>query len=110
MLTEVLDQSPAVRHVIVVGDVAPSDGEGDRHTLTWVELVDAAPEFEPRRSIDLDMAAILYTSGSTEYPRVSSSATATSSSAPRVSATTSEYRGRLILAALPLSFDAGSAS
>ena len=62
----------------------------------------------PRRAIDLDIAAILYTSGSTGKPKgVVLSHRNLSSAAESVSHYLGNDADDVILAALPLSFDAG---
>jgi acyl-CoA ligase (AMP-forming) (exosortase A-associated) len=101
--------TPALVHVVVVG-AAGADGDPAPYRVSeWVQLIAAAPDqLREAGVLDADMAAILYTSGSTGRPKgVVVSHRNLISGAESVS----EYLGNgphdVILAALPLSFDAG---
>jgi acyl-CoA ligase (AMP-forming) (exosortase A-associated) len=91
-----LEDSPAVTDVVLV------DGGWDEFLAMDVE-----PEPEPV-TIDVDMAAILYTSGSTGRPKgVVLSHRNLLAGAVSVAGYLHNHAGDTILAALPLSFDAG---
>ena len=112
LLGEALNACPSVTHILLV-DAGASNADlppGAGCTVhRWPELF--ISENPPQRrsvAIDLDMAAILYTSGSTGKPK----GVVLSHRNLIVGAeSVSEYLGNtdddVILAALPLSFDAG---
>jgi acyl-CoA ligase (AMP-forming) (exosortase A-associated) len=99
LLSDELPQTD-VEHVIVLGD-AP---EG---ATAWEDFLTPGERVEPR-VIDIDMAAILYTSGSTGKPK---GVVLSHRNVLTGGASVSQYLGNhaddVILAALPLSFDAG---
>jgi acyl-CoA ligase (AMP-forming) (exosortase A-associated) len=97
----------SVRHVVLVGDV-PADAEG---VTPWSELTSGASGGEPPPCdgvIDADVAAILYTSGSTGSPKgVVLSHRNLIAGAESVAGYLGHTRDDVVLAVLPLSFDAG---
>jgi acyl-CoA ligase (AMP-forming) (exosortase A-associated) len=107
-LTEVLETCPSVRAVILVDEASAANLPGPQ-TVSWQEIVGHAaayPTLSP--PTDSDMAAILYTSGSTGRPKgvvlSHRNLLVGASSVSRYLQNSAEDR---ILAALPLSFDAG---
>ncbi|MDL5033318.1 acyl-CoA ligase (AMP-forming), exosortase A system-associated [Pelomonas sp. APW6] len=108
-LAEVLPDCPALRRVLLVDD-APA-GLAFPASLplhAWTE-VEAAPALAgPAPVLDIDMAAILYTSGSTGRPKgVVLSHRNLVLGAQSVAQYLGNHPGDVLLAALPLSFDAG---
>ncbi|MFN9765280.1 MAG: acyl-CoA ligase (AMP-forming), exosortase A system-associated [Pseudomonadota bacterium] len=103
---------PALRHVVLVDAAAglpegPPAGVG---LLAWAELAATAPPpgGPGHRVIDTDMLAILYTSGSTGKPKgVVLSHRNMVAGAKSVASYLGNHAGDTLLAALPLSFDAG---
>lgn len=95
----------AVEHVVVLGD-APQSADGvELHS--WDSFLGTGPVAEPG-VIDVDMAAILYTSGSTGKPKgVVLSHRNLLTGGASVSSYLGNHERDVILAALPLSFDAG---
>jgi acyl-CoA ligase (AMP-forming) (exosortase A-associated) len=90
----------AVEHVIVLGE-APAGA------IAWADFL-APGEHAAPNVIDIDMAAILYTSGSTGKPKgVVLSHRNVLTGGASVSQYLGNHEGDVILAALPLSFDAG---
>jgi acyl-CoA ligase (AMP-forming) (exosortase A-associated) len=108
LLAPVLAQCPSVTHVILTDDAPP--GLALPPTLTvlrWAELLQAAPR-AGHRVIDSDLLAILYTSGSTGKPKgVVLSHRNMVAGAKSVASYLDNRPGDTLLAALPLSFDAG---
>ncbi len=103
-LEAVLAECPALRQVVVVGS---GDGPAAPGRLGWDELL-ATPPRPAHRVIDTDMAAILYTSGSTGRPKgVVLSHRNMVAGAKSVASYLENSAGDTLLAALPLSFDAG---
>ena len=112
VLGEALKDCPGLAHILLVDD-SMSAGVGS-HTKTWAihrwpELLDSkGPVSRQRAGIDFDMAAILYTSGSTGKPKgVVLSHRNLIVGAESVSQYLGNTSEDVILAALPLSFDAG---
>jgi acyl-CoA ligase (AMP-forming) (exosortase A-associated) len=106
LLHAVLTACHDLRQVVVVGDAELPTIEGvSLHR--WDELAAATPR-AGHRVIDLDMAAILYTSGSTGRPKgVVLSHRNLVVGAASVAQYLGNHAGDTLLAALPLSFDAG---
>lgn len=105
LLAEVLPTCPALRSVVVTS--APSTVPSGIGCIGWGELL-AMPHVAPHRVIDTDMAAILYTSGSTGRPKgVVLSHRNMVAGAKSVASYLGNHAGDTLLAALPLSFDAG---
>ncbi|MDT3670689.1 MAG: acyl-CoA ligase (AMP-forming), exosortase A system-associated [Aromatoleum sp.] len=106
-LKDVLPDCHDLRHVVLTGNPGelPSlPGVAIHH---WNDLLDAAPA-HGHRTIDSDMAAILYTSGSTGRPKgVVLSHRNMVVGAKSVAQYLENHPDDTLLAALPLSFDAG---
>ena len=110
LLAPVLGQCPALKHVVVVG----ARGAPPLLALpagmavhTWAALLDA-PSRPTHRVIDTDLCAILYTSGSTGRPKgVALSHRNMVAGAKSVAGYLDNGPHDTLLAALPLSFDAG---
>ena len=109
-LADVLGQCRALRCVVLT-DSAPGAAlagpVSQVSALTWEALL-AGPARPGHRVIDTDMAAILYTSGSTGKPKgVVLSHRNMVAGAKSVASYLGNHGGDTLLAALPLSFDAG---
>ena len=113
-LASVLVQCPALRCVVLAGpqpagsgsDCDPPSAAG-HGLLSWAELLSAPWRAGPR-VIDSDVTAILYTSGSTGQPKgVVLSHRNMVTGAKSVASYLENRPGDTLLAALPLSFDAG---
>jgi acyl-CoA ligase (AMP-forming) (exosortase A-associated) len=104
-LTPVLERCPDLRAVLLAdGDVPPASAA--LPVLAWPAREDAA--FSPHRRIDTDVAAILYTSGSTGQPKgVVLSHRNMVAGAQSVAAYLDLRADDRLLAVLPLSFDYG---
>jgi acyl-CoA ligase (AMP-forming) (exosortase A-associated) len=104
LLREELRQT-SVEHVVVIG--RPPEASDGLELRPWDSFVGAGPIGEPD-VIDVDMAAILYTSGSTGKPKgVVLSHRNVLTGGESVSQYLGNREDDVILAALPLSFDAG---
>ena len=120
LLHDVLGACPDLRHVVVTdpaADQAPAQAQaGDPHAplvagslalSRWSDLLKCPPR-SGHRVIDVDMAAILYTSGSTGKPKgVVLSHRNLVAGAKSVASYLETKASDTLLAALPLSFDAG---
>ena len=106
LLTDVLPTCPDLSHVVLTSDVIP-EFPGAATVRGWREVQRDA-EAPGCRVIDIDMAAILYTSGSTGKPKgVVLSHRNIVAGAKSVAAYLGNHCDDALLAALPLSFDAG---
>jgi len=108
LLVPELAHCPASRQVVVTGSVVqPADWPASIELLAWADLL-AGPDRTGHRVIDTDIAAILYTSGSTGKPKgVVLSHRNMVAGAKSVSSYLENSPDDTLLAALPLSFDAG---
>ena len=107
LLKPTLEACEDLRHVVVVGGEAESIAGLD--VIAWSDSVapSSAPLL-PHRNVDVDLAAIFYTSGSTGKPKgVMLSNRNIVTGATSVSSYLENHRDDRLLAALPLSFDAG---
>jgi acyl-CoA ligase (AMP-forming) (exosortase A-associated) len=109
LLEEILPQCPDLKVIVLVaGSIqAQVSARTAPRIVLWREVAGAA--HRPRhRVIDCDMAAILYTSGSTGRPKgVVLSHRNMVAGAKSVASYLGNHDGDTLLAALPLSFDAG---
>jgi len=107
LLAEILGQCPSLDHVVLTEPVAPGIAWPAITTLPWGALLQS-PVRAGHRVIDTDMAAILYTSGSTGRPKgVVLSHRNMVAGAKSVASYLGNNADDTLLAALPLSFDAG---
>lgn len=112
LMEEVLDECHDLRHVVVTDAVAPSTPagftlSGPLALVSWRDLLNS-PARPGHRVIDVDMVAILYTSGSTGRPKgVVLSHRNMVAGAKSVASYLENKPEDVLLAALPLSFDAG---
>jgi acyl-CoA ligase (AMP-forming) (exosortase A-associated) len=108
LLAPVLARCPELAHVVLTSPArygAAATGGIAQHT--FADLL-AAPPRPGHRVIDTDMLAILYTSGSTGRPKgVVLSHRNMVAGAKSVASYLGNHPGDTLLAALPLSFDAG---
>jgi acyl-CoA ligase (AMP-forming) (exosortase A-associated) len=106
VLAPALRECTDLEAVLCVGGKAGSDAA--IAVLSWEDALAAAGKPKPHRVIDTDMAAILYTSGSTGKPKGVVLSHRNMVAGARSVAQYLENRPEdRILAALPLSFDAG---
>ena len=108
-LQEELADCPDLRAVVLVDDAEGDLGHAGASVLPWSEMLALGNGDRPlHRVIDVDMAAILYTSGSTGMPKgVVLSHRNIVAGAVSVSTYLENTADDRILAVLPLSFDAG---
>lgn len=110
LLADELTASPALQDVVLVGAQAdPATAADSVRTHSWERLVEQPHDVAVRSAaVDLDIAAILYTSGSTGKPKgVVLSHRNLIVGAESVSSYLQNTSDDVILAVLPLSFDAG---
>jgi acyl-CoA ligase (AMP-forming) (exosortase A-associated) len=110
VLKEFLTDCPDLQHVVVTGGSVESSEVGQVGAWMqtgWLDLLSHAP-CQGHRVIDADMAAIFYTSGSTGSPKgVMLSHRNLVVGAKSVASYLDNQSNDTLLAALPLSFDAG---
>jgi acyl-CoA ligase (AMP-forming) (exosortase A-associated) len=107
LLSETLSSCADLRHVVLTGDDSPETCSGNYSRIGWNALL-SAPARPGHRVIDADRAAILYTSGSTGRPKgVVLSHRNLIAGAKSVAGYLENTADDTLLAALPLSFDAG---
>ncbi len=106
-LRTVLGDCPDLRHVVLTERAASVPAEPGLALHDWQTLQEA-PAQRGHRVIDTDMAAILYTSGSTGKPKgVVLSHRNMVAGGKSVASYLENHADDVLLAALPLSFDAG---
>ena len=112
LMADALPQCPDLRHIVVTGtpeNLAQAGAATPAATglIRWSDLL-ASSARPGHRVIDFDMAAILYTSGSTGKPKgVVLSHRNMVAGAKSVASYLENHAQDTLLAALPLSFDAG---
>ena len=107
LLSETLSQCHDLRHVVVLDSQDPLPSGGPLAHTRWSELL-SMPRKAGHRVIDTDVAGILYTSGSTGKPKgVVLSHRNMVAGAKSVASYLENTNDDTLLAALPLSFDAG---
>lgn len=101
-------QAPTVRRILACGAAPSHDAAGERLVAFDQALHESPAVPPPRRCIDMDLAAILYTSGTTGRPK---GVVMTHRNILSAAASITEYLGNvpedIILNVLPLSFDYG---
>ena len=106
-LSAALASCPDLAHLIVVGAAVSNTVPDTIAVHSWVSILDSSPR-PGHRVIDTDVAGILYTSGSTGKPKgVVLSHRNMVAGAKSVASYLENNRDDVLLAALPLSFDAG---
>jgi len=107
VLAPVLADCPALCHVVLVGAAGDGTDASGVPVLGWQAML-SAPARPGHRVIDTDMVSILYTSGSTGRPKgVVLSHRNMVAGAKSVASYLGNGPHDTLLAALPLSFDAG---
>jgi len=110
-LCAALSDCPDLQHVVLCAPVAPPENTGKERqhwqVTPWQDVLNN-PHQPGHRVIDTDLAAILYTSGSTGQPKgVMLSHRNLVAGAQSVASYLDNQPDDTLLAALPLSFDAG---
>lgn len=106
-LDDVLPDCPSLEHVVVTGAGASSPGAARPALHRWDDVLQAPPH-AGHRIVDSDLVSILYTSGSTGKPKgVVLSHRNMVAGAKSVASYLENTSSDVLLAALPLSFDAG---
>ncbi len=107
-LGAVLDSCPKLALIVLVDDKEPDVGLADgTRALGWTELLGGG-RADPHRVVDIDVAAILYTSGSTGNPKgVVLSHRNMLAGAESVATYLENTHTDRLLAVLPFSFDVG---
>ncbi len=109
-LAEILSECPDLRYIVVTDNNVPDIALEGIEFMTWPDLVSRGREdgLPVHRTIDTDMTAILYTSGSTGMPKgVTLSHRNMVAGARSVAQYLENSADDRILSVLPLSFDAG---
>ena len=107
LLADTLTQCHDLRHVVVLDSPEPLPTSGPISYSSWSDLLEG-PQKPGHRVIDTDVAGILYTSGSTGKPKgVVLSHRNMVAGAKSVASYLENNADDTLLAALPLSFDAG---
>jgi acyl-CoA ligase (AMP-forming) (exosortase A-associated) len=107
LLAPVLSECADLQSIVIVGD-SSTEAVGAVRVVKWNDALAATNNISPHRVIDADMAAILYTSGSTGMPKgVVLSHRNMVAGAKSVAQYLENHADDRILSALPLSFDAG---
>jgi acyl-CoA ligase (AMP-forming) (exosortase A-associated) len=107
LMADTLAQCHDLRHVVLTDGAMPEHPVPGLGCHRWTELCDA-PRATWHRVIDVDMLSILYTSGSTGRPKgVVLSHRNMVAGAKSVASYLENSGDDVLLAALPLSFDAG---
>lgn len=107
LLAPVLNECRDLRHIVLINAEPSSSTTPATEQLAWHDLLNS-PASAGHRVIDTDMAAILYTSGSTGKPKgVVLSHRNMVAGAKSVASYLENTSDDTLLAALPLSFDAG---
>jgi len=107
LLANTLTQCHDLRHVVVLDSPEPLPTSGPISYSSWSDLLEG-PQKPGHRVIDTDVAGILYTSGSTGKPKgVVLSHRNMVAGAKSVASYLENNADDTLLAALPLSFDAG---
>jgi acyl-CoA ligase (AMP-forming) (exosortase A-associated) len=107
-LSAILPECQDLAHVIVTAPAGSNDEQADAlHVHLWADVM-KAPSTSGHRVIDTDVVSILYTSGSTGKPKgVVLSHRNMVAGAKSVASYLGNHSEDVLLAALPLSFDAG---
>ena len=107
LLRETLPACRDLRHIVILDSAAPLPTIDGLNPCRWRDLL-AAPSMPGHRVIDTDVVSILYTSGSTGKPKgVVLSHRNMVAGAKSVASYLENRADDTLLAALPLSFDAG---
>jgi len=106
-LSAVLSDCPDLQHVVLCAPTHAAQERAHWRATTWQDVLNS-PLRPGHRVIDTDLAAILYTSGSTGQPKgVMLSHRNLVAGATSVASYLDNQPSDTLLAALPLSFDAG---
>ncbi len=109
LLVEILPKCLDLKAIVVTDGAIPAEASTLHHrVITWESLSGTEKPLQPHPRIDADMAAILYTSGSTGNPKgVVLSHRNMVAGAHSVTTYLKNSADDRVLAMLPLSFDAG---